>query len=66
MVEQILESFRKKERDTAEFWLTVDGRFIHIRYFAVYDADGIYRGVTEVSQDVTDIRALEGEKRLLD
>ncbi len=66
VVEQILESFRKKERDTAEFWLTVDGRFIHIRYFAVYDADGTYRGVIEVSQDVTDIRALEGEKRLLD
>jgi len=66
VVEKILESFKQKERDTAEFWLTLDGRFIHIRYFALYDQEGIYRGVVEVSQDVTDIRALEGQKRLLD
>jgi hypothetical protein len=41
-------------------------RFIHIRYFAVRDDAGTYRGTVEVVQDVTHIRALEGEKRLLD
>ena len=66
VVEKILESFKRKQKDTAEFWLTLGGRFIHIRYFALYDQKGIYRGVVEVSQDVTDIRALEGQKRLLD
>ena len=66
VVEKILESFKRKQKDTAEFWLTLGGRFIHIRYFALYDQEGIYRGVVEVSQDVTDIRALEGQKRLLD
>jgi hypothetical protein len=44
----------------------MNGRFIHIRYFPLYDEAGKYRGVIEVSQDVTGIRSLEGEKRLLD
>jgi hypothetical protein len=66
VVERILESFRKKEKDVAEFWIEMGGRFIHIRYFALYDEEGAYRGVIEVSQDVTDIRALKGERRLLD
>ena len=66
VVEKILDSFRRKEKDTAEFWLTLDERFIHIRYFALYDEAGEYRGVLEVSQDATGIRALKGQKRLLD
>ncbi|MDN5344336.1 MAG: uncharacterized protein PWQ18_447, partial [Clostridia bacterium] len=66
VVEKIVAEFKDGSKDTAEFWLTMNGRFIHIRYFAVRDAQGRYRGVVEVTQDVTDIRALEGEKRLLD
>jgi len=66
VVERILESFKRREKDTAEFWLTLGGRFVHIRYFALYDPQGQYRGVIEVSQDVTDIRALQGERKLLD
>ncbi len=42
------------------------GRYVLIRYFAVRDADGTYRGVVEMSQDITDIQTLEGEQRLLD
>ena len=37
-----------------------------IRYFAVRDAQGAYRGCLEVSQDVTAIKKLEGNRRLLD
>jgi DUF438 domain-containing protein len=66
VVEKILDSFKRKEKDQAEFWLTLKDRFIHIRYFAIYDQEGEYRGVVEVSQDVTDIRALKGQRRLLD
>ncbi len=66
IVERILQAFKAGERDVAEFWLQLRGRFIHIRYFAVRDAEGRYRGTLEVSQDVTDIRNLEGERRLLD
>jgi hypothetical protein len=42
------------------------GKFLHIRYFAMRAPDGKYRGCLEVSQDVTAIRALDGERRLLD
>ena len=42
------------------------GQFILIRYFAIRDEEGNYEGCLEVSQDVTEIRALEGEKKLLD
>jgi DUF438 domain-containing protein len=65
-VVRILEDFRSKKRDVAEFWIQMGGQFIHIRYFALRDAEENYKGCIEVSQNVTHIRALEGEKRLLD
>jgi len=63
---KILEEFKAGRQDLAEFWIEFKGRFIHIQYFPVRDADGTYRGVIEMSQDVTRARALEGEQRLLD
>jgi len=63
---QILEAFKAGTQDLAEFWINFKGQFIHIQYFAVRDADRTYRGVIEMSQDVTHIRGLEGQKRLLD
>jgi len=64
-VQQILDDFRAGRKDSAEFWIQMGGKFIHIRYFAVRDAQAAYRGTVEVTQDVTSIRALEGERRLL-
>jgi DUF438 domain-containing protein len=66
MVKQILDSFRAGERDVAEFWIDFQGRKIHIRYFAIRDAAGEFKGTMEVIQDVTDIMSLEGERRLLE
>jgi DUF438 domain-containing protein len=66
MVLRILKEFKAGTKDMAEFWFDFRGRMIHIRYFAVRDKDKTYKGVIEMSQDVTDIRALEGQKRLLD
>lgn len=66
VVNQILAAFRDGSRDVAEFWIELGGKFIHIRYFALRDGGGEYRGSLEVSQDVTGIRTLRGEKRLLD
>ncbi len=66
LVNQILDAFKSGSRDTAEFWIELGGKFIYIRYFAVRDADGYYRGCLEVSQDLTEIRKLEGQQRLLD
>jgi PAS domain S-box-containing protein len=66
VVNRILEAFKKGEKDVAEFWIQMGGRLIHIRYFAVRDKDGKYLGTMEVTQDITDLKKLEGEKRLLD
>lgn len=66
MVEKILDAFKKGEKDSAEFWIQMKGQFIHIRYFAVRDNYGRYKGTLEVSQDITDLRSLSGQKRLLD
>lgn len=65
-VQRILDDFRAGRRDVAEFWIQMKGRFIHIRYFPLWDEQRAYRGTLEVVQDVTDIRALQGERRLLD
>jgi len=65
-VQDILDVFKAGEKDLAEFWLELGGKFIHIRYYPLRDDDGNYVGCLEVSQDVTGIRALEGERRLLD
>ncbi len=66
IVERVVRELREGVRDVAEFWIRVGGRLIFIRYFAVRDGAGRFRGVLEVSQDVTDIQGLRGEKRLLD
>lgn len=64
-VEKIVEAFRKGEHDTAEFWLEMGGKFIYIIYNAVRDENGNYKGVLEMMQDVTHIRSLTGNQRLL-
>lgn len=66
IVNRILDSFKSGKKDVAEFWINMKGRLIYIRYFAVRNNDGKYLGTMEVTQDVTDIRKLEGEQRLLD
>ena len=66
IVEKIVAAFKNGEKDTAKFWLELKGKFILIEYFALRNDKNEYKGVIEVSQDVTGIRALKGEQRLLD
>ncbi len=66
VVNKILAAFKNKEKSKARFWIEMGGRFILIEYYALYDAEGNYRGTLEVSQDLTELRALEGQRRLLD
>jgi hypothetical protein len=66
MVEAVLDDFKAGRREVAEFWIEMGGRFVLIRYFPVRDPNGAYLGTMEVVQDVTAIRALVGQKRLLD
>ncbi len=64
-VKRIIEAFRNGEKDMAEFWLQMGGKFIYITYTAVRDANGKFKGVLEMMQDATHIRSLEGNKKLL-
>lgn len=65
VVEEILNDFRGNKRDKAEFWINLDGRLIYIRYLALHNKNKEYLGCLEVTQDITDIKSIEGEKRLL-
>ncbi len=66
VVEKIVESFRKREKTSADFWLQMGEKLIYIRYFPIFDADEVYRGVLEVTQEISAIKAIEGERKLLD
>lgn len=66
MVEKILTAFKEGSRDSAEFWLTLKGRMLYIVFFAVRDERGKYLGTLEVTQDITKLRQLTGERKLLD
>ena len=66
VVQQILDDFKAGKRDMARFWITLGGRLVYIRYFAVRDKAGNYQGTIEATQDITDTKKIEGEKRLLD
>ena len=65
-VEQVVSDLKAGRRDVAEFWIDLKGRKVYIRYFAVRDKNNKYLGVLEVTQDITDLQKITGEKRLLD
>ena len=65
-VNTVIADLKSGRRDYAEFWIELKGRKIYIRYFAVRDNNNKYLGILEVGQDITDIKQIEGEKRLLD
>ncbi len=64
-VTQVVSDLKSGKRDVAEFWIDLKGRKVYIRYFAVRDKSGKYLGTLEVTQNITDIQKIEGEKRLL-
>jgi DUF438 domain-containing protein len=65
-VQEIIDAFRAGRKDEAEFWLKTQKRFVHIRYIAMRDGDGRYRGTLEVVQDATVVRDFKVGKRLLE
>lgn len=64
IVNKIVQDFKSGRRDSAEFWIHMNHQFVYIQYFAVRDADGIYRGTIEVTQDIQKLHTLQGEKRI--
>jgi len=65
IVERILADLKSGKESRAPFWIELDGKFIHIEYFALRDKEGNYLGALEISQDLTNKRSLRGEQRLL-
>ena len=65
-VEQVISDLKSGKRDVAEFWIDLKGRKIYIRYFSVRDKIDKYLGTLEVTQDITEIQKITGERRLLD
>ncbi len=66
MVNKILKAFKNGDKNKAEFWIQMGPRFVYITYYAIRDEKGEYRGTLEVTQDISHIRSLKGQKRLLD
>ncbi|WP_461227334.1 DUF438 domain-containing protein [Lacticaseibacillus suihuaensis] len=66
-VEKILADFHAGREQHADFWINLHGeRMVYIRYFAITDQANRYLGCLEVTQDITAIQQLTGEKRLGD
>ncbi len=66
VVKKIVESFRTGKKNVASFWINMKEEKFLIQYFAIRNENGMYKGVVEVSQEISEIQNLQGEKRLLD
>lgn len=65
VVREVIDKLRSGEQSKAEFWINKPEVFLYIVYVAVRDAEGKFRGVLEMMQDCTRIRAFEGSQTLL-
>ncbi|MFH0919370.1 MAG: PAS domain-containing protein [Fibrobacterota bacterium] len=71
-VEQIVGEMKSGKRDKARFWIDLpvgpnkEKHKILIEFYALRDDSGKYTGCMEVTQDIEELRHLQGDKRLLD
>ena len=65
IVNQVLDDLKKGRRKSAGFWIDINQRKVYIQYFPVRNQEGEYIGCIEVTQDITDIQKIKGERRLL-
>jgi DUF438 domain-containing protein len=65
VVEELLADFKSGKKDSEDFWIKFQDKYIYIRYFAVRDESGEYIGTIEFTQNIDPIQAIEGEKRIL-
>jgi len=66
IVEKILDAFKNSSRDYADFWIKMGDKFVYILYIPVRDKSGKYIGTIEIEQEISKLKKLEGEKRILD
>jgi len=65
IVNEIIETFKKGTKQKAEFWFNFRNKFVFTTYYALHNKSGTYKGILEVSQDISRFKNLEGERRLL-
>lgn len=65
IVNRVIDDLRKGRRASADFWIDKEGKKIYIRYLPVRNEKDEYLGCLEVSQDITEIQKIKGERRLL-
>ena len=65
VVNKVIDDLKNGRRSSADFWININQRKIYIRYFPVRSQNGKFLGVMEVTQDITDVKKIEGERRLL-
>ncbi len=66
IVNKILADFKAGSENRARFWINMGPRTVYIVYYALRDGAGEYLGTLEVTQDISEIKALDGERRLLE
>ena len=66
VVERIVQSFRTGEKDVASFWFHMGPKYILIQYFAGRNENKEYKGTLEVSQEISEIQSISGDRKLLD
>ena len=66
IVKDLIDAFKSGAKNQESFWIEMGDKFILIRYFALRDKNGNYKGTLEVSEEVSSIRKLKGEKRLME
>ncbi|HOJ85974.1 MAG TPA: DUF438 domain-containing protein [Elusimicrobiales bacterium] len=65
-VEKVINDLKNGIKKYHDFWITIKGRLIYIRYFPVKDEFDNFLGILEVTQDITNIKKIEGQKRLVE
>ncbi len=64
-VEDLVAAFKEGRKDSESYWIQRGGKFILIRYYAVRDEDKNYLGVLECTEEISELRSLEGDKTLM-
>lgn len=65
IVDKIINDFKSGRENSAAFWINFKDCFVYIEYFAMRGEKGEYLGTVEFTQDLTELRKLEGDQRLL-
>ncbi|MCK5693171.1 MAG: DUF438 domain-containing protein [Bacteroidales bacterium] len=65
VVEQVISDFKSGKEERAVFWLEMKGVFVYIEYYALRDEFNKYLGTLEVVQNITELKTIKGEQRLL-